>query len=177
MMNYFSVIENFPIVKRLNGEYKDKFENLVNYAAPRLEQGPLLSKIGFTPHDFSHHVKDIYLLLDIMLPETFFEKYYMGENLFILLTGALFHDIGMTKEWNEDVRARHSEIGREIFLEPFLKNDVSSVIMQNVEAGFFGYIGDIIYAHSDIKSGDRVIGTFLEIFNKYEQSNHVETGG
>lgn len=159
-----------PIVKRLEGTiFKSKFANLVNYAAPILDRGPALSTIGFTPHDFSHHVKDIYSLLDKMLPKAFYDKYNNGENIFVLLTGALFHDIGMTKEWSEEVRKQHSKIGREVFLEPFGKNKVDSVIKQNVEMRYSKYIGDIIYAHCDIKldNGSK-IETFREIYDKYE---------
>lgn len=166
-----------PIVKRLKGtDFENNFANLVNYVAPILEQGPSLSSIGFTPHDFTHHVKDIYSLLDKMLPTAFYQKYSTGENLFILLTGALFHDIGMTKEWNDDVRNKHSNIGKEIFLTPFIKNDVGSVIKQNIDLNYSEYIGDIIYAHSDLKESDDSTETFREIYYKYEKSQYVSKG-
>lgn len=177
-MEYYSLIEEMPIVKRLEGtKFKDSFVNLVKYAAPILEKGPSLSSIGFTPHDFCHHVKDIFSLLDKMLPEAFYEKYNAGENLFVLLTGALFHDIGMPKEWSEEVRARHSEIGKQEFLKPFKENNTDSVIKQNIEAMYSDYIGDIIYAHSDIKleDGSR-IETFREIYNKYEGLEYSTKG-
>lgn len=169
-MDYYSHIEKMPIIKRLEGtRFKDKFVNLVEFVAPTLEAGPLLSSIGFTPHDFKHHIKDIYSLLDKMLPKSFYEKYSAGENLFVLLTSALFHDIGMAEEWSEDVRARHSEIGKEVFLEPFHKNDVGHVIKVNVDAKYSEYIADIIYAHSDIKRKDGSrIETFRELYKKYE---------
>lgn len=177
-MEYYSLIEKMPIVKRLeNTKFKDNFKNLVEYAAPILEMGPSLSDIGFTPHDFSHHVKDIYSLLDKMLPKAFYEKYNAGENLFVLLTGALFHDIGMTKEWNDEVRARHSEIGKNEFLEPFNENRIDSVIKQNIEFRYSEYIGDIIYAHSDIKLNDGTrIETFRQIYNKYENLEYSTKG-
>ena len=177
-MDFYPLIEEMPIVKRLEGtSFKNKFANLVNFAAPILDRGPALSTIGFTPHDFSHHVKDIYSLLDKMLPKAFYEKYNTGENIFILLTGALFHDIGMTKEWSEEVRKQHSKIGREEFLEPFEKNKVDSVIKQNVDARYSEYIGDIIYAHSDIKLDDgSKIETFREIFDKYENISYETRG-
>jgi hypothetical protein len=176
MMNYFSLIAKNPIVKKLSRtEYQKKFENLVNEVAPLLDHGPVLSQIGFTPHDFSHHIKDIYSLLNKMLPKSFFKIYPDGENLFILLTATLFHDIGMTMEWSENVRARHSEIGRDYFLNESRTD--GSFVKHNVDAMYSGYIGDIIYAHSDIKSADgKVIETFREIFNKYEQSEHLEQG-
>lgn len=177
-MDYYSHIEKMPIVNRLEDtSFKSKFVNLVNYAAPILDRGPALSKIGFTPHDFSHHVKDIYSVLDKMLPEAFYEKYNTGENIFILLTGALFHDIGMTKEWSEEVRVQHSKIGREMFLEPFKENEVNHVIKQNIETRYSKYIGDIIYAHSDIKLADgSKIETFREIYDKYENLEYVTRG-
>lgn len=177
-LKYYPFIKEINIVKRLEAtSFKEDFINLVEYAAPILEGGPFLKSIGFTPHDFSHHIKDIYSLLDKMLPEDFYNKYDRGENLFLLLTGALFHDIGMTEEWSENVRAQHSKIGKEIFVKPFEENKTDSVIKQNIEAKYKDYIGDIIYAHSDIKleDGSR-IETFREIYNKYEGLTHTTYG-
>ena len=171
-------IENIPIIDRIKKtKFKKKFENLVDYAAPILNSGPELKEIGFTPHDFSHHIRDIYLLLSKMIPEQFYINKNYGENLFVLLTAALFHDIGMTKEWSEEVRQRHSQIGRDIFLKPFKDNDVSSVIKLNVDGKYSNYIGDIIYAHSDIKiPGTKKVETFCEICNKYENIEHITQG-
>lgn len=177
-MDYYSLIEKMPIVKRLKGtEFERKFANLVNYAAPILEHGPELSSIGFTPHDFTHHVKDIYSLFDKMLPEAFFEKYSIGENLFVLLTGALFHDIGMTKEWNDAVRTKHSKMGKEMFLAHFTESGADSVVKQSIETRYSEYIGDIIYAHSDVKEseGSR-IETFRDIYDKYEKRKYGTKG-
>lgn len=177
-MNYYSLIEEMPIVRRLKDtRFNDKFVNLVNYAAPILDRGPLLSSVGFTPHDFSHHVKDIYSLLDKMLPKAFYEKYSAGENIFVLLTGALFHDFGMTREWSVEVRAHHAQIGREKFLEPFEQNQIDSIIKQNVEAKYSKYIGDIIYAHSDIKLEDgSKVETFREIYHEYDGLEYSTKG-
>lgn len=177
-MDYYLSIQNIPIVKKLEGtEFKQNFINLVNYVAPILERGPSLSSVGFTPHDFSHHVKDIYFMLGKMIPNAFFEKYNTGENLFVLLTGALFHDIGMPKEWSEEVRARHSEIGRDRFLKFFNGDMTDSVIKQNIKAKYSEYIGDIIYAHSDIKLKDgSKTETFRQIYNKYDNLKHGTEG-
>ncbi len=177
-MDYYSLIEKMPIVKRLKGtEFERKFANLVNYAAPILEHGPELSSIGFTPHDFTHHVKDIYSLFDKMLPKAFFKKYSKGENLFVLLTGTLFHDIGMTKEWNDDVRAKHSKIGKEMFLAYFAESSADSVVKQSIETRYSEYIGDIIYAHSDVKESDGPgIETFRDIYDKYEKRKYGTKG-
>lgn len=141
----------------------------MNYVAPILEDGPKLSSIGFTPHDFTHHVKNIYSLFDKLLPEAFFKKYSKGENLFVLLTGALFHDIGMTKEWSDEVRAKHSKIGKEMFLAYFAKGGTDSIVTLSIDLRYSEYIGDIIYAHSDVKEskGTR-IETFRDIYEKYE---------
>lgn len=176
-MDYYSLIDEMPIIKRLEStRFKNNFVNLVNYVAPILDRGPELSSIGFTPHDFSHHVKDIFSLIDKMLPEAFYKKYNTGENLFVLLTGALFHDIGMTKEWSDEVRIQHSKIGREEFLKPFKENKVDSVIKLNIDARYSKYIGDIIYAHSDIKLDDSKTETFREIYNEYESSEYSTRG-
>lgn len=177
-LDYYSLVKEMPIVKKLEGtEFEINFLNLVNCVAPILEQGALLRSIGFTPHDFSHHVKDIYSLFDKMLPEEFFEKYSKGENLFVLLTGALFHDIGMTKEWSDDVRAKHSKIGKEMFQDYFTGRGEDSVVKQNIDAIYSDYIGDIIYAHSDVKEseGSR-IETFRNIYDKYERQKYGTKG-
>lgn len=169
-MDYYLNIKTMPMVKRLEGtEFEMKFANLVNYVAPILEDGPELSSIGFTPHDFTHHVKNIYSLFDKLLPEAFFKKYSKGENLFVLLTGALFHDIGMTKEWSDEVRAKHSKIGKEMFLAYFAKGGTDSIVKLSIDQRYSEYIGDIIYAHSDVKEskGTR-IETFRDIYEKYE---------
>lgn len=180
-MNYtkeYLTIRGIPIVKKLEKtEYGKKFENLVGYAAPKLDRGPFLKEIGFTPHDFSHHVKDIYSLLSKMIPDGFYKEYDKGENLFILLTSVLFHDFGMTKEWNDEVRSQHSKIGKEMFLEPFVKNDVSSVIKQNIDSKYSEYIGDIICAHSDIKCANGTkVETFRQISSKYDNLEYGTEG-
>lgn len=167
-----------PIVKRLKGtEFETKFANLVEFAAPILESGPALSSIGFTPHDFTHHVKDMYSLFNKMLPTAFFKKYSKGENLFVLLASALFHDIGMTKEWNDEVRSKHSEIGKEMFLKYFIEGSADSVVKQNIETRYSDYIGDIIYAHSDVKeSNGTIFETFRDIYDKYEKQKYGTKG-
>lgn len=176
-MDYYSLIEKMPIVERLKGtDFEGNFANLVNYAAPILENGPALSSIGFTPHDFTHHVKDIFSLFEKMLPEAFFRKYNKGENLFVLLTGTLFHDIGMTQEWNDEVRAKHSEIGKKIFLDHLSESD-TDIVKLNMMSSWSEYIGDIIYAHSDVKKNDGSrVETFREVYEKYEKQEYNTMG-
>lgn len=177
---YYSAygISKLAIVKRLAATpFGENFKNLVNYAGDRLQSGALLRSIGFTPHDLQHHCKDIYLILERMIPDAFYEKNTYGENLFVLLTAVLFHDIGMTEEWSEDVRNCHSEKSRDYFLEAFQSGDGDSVIQQNITNQYKEYIADIIYAHSDIKDKGIVKKeTFIEICDKYENLGHQTIG-
>jgi orotate phosphoribosyltransferase len=170
-IDYFSTIEELIVVGKLkNPVFKDKFRNLVNFTANKLEEGPALKEIGFTPHDFKHHIYDIYVFLGRMLPEEFYANDTGDENLFILLTGALFHDLGMTKEWSEENRRKHSLVGKEMFLEYFKPDQKETIVKRNIETKYSDYIGDIIYAHSDIKNPDgTIIETFREVCAKYEE--------
>lgn len=180
MENYYKSkgMDKFPIIQKLQGTgFEEQFINLVNFAVPILDGGPLLKSIGFTPHDFSHHCKNIYKILERILPEEFYIQNRAGENLFVLLVSVLFHDIGMTKEWSEKVRNEHSLLSREFILEHYENNDVNSVIMQNLKKVYAEYVGDIIYAHSDIKeNGVLKIDTFDEICQKYEEKRKPTMG-
>lgn len=177
MPDYYREIDQLEIVKKLRGtQFERNFENLVNYAAPILESGPVIRNIGFTPHDFTHHCKNIYIILDRMLPEKFYQE-YKEENLFVLLVAVLFHDVGMTGEWSSEIREKHSEISKQFIMKPFVENDVHSVIKSNVRSNYVDYICDIIYAHSDIKkNGEIEKETFIEVCKKYEEAG-VETKG
>lgn len=176
MEDNYTKIEQIGIIQKLKGtKFNNNFINLVNYVGEILDNGPVLREIGFTPHDFSHHVKDIYLLLDKMIPEGFYAKYNAGENLFVLLTGALFHDYGMIKQWNDEIRLQHSRIGRDLFREALANPD--GVIKQFIELKYSVYIEDIIYAHSDIKAQDGTrVETFREICEKYENQDYRHKG-
>jgi len=170
-------IDQIEIVKKIQGtRFEQSFINLVNFAAPELEKGPSLSEIGFTPHDFSHHCRNIYMILTRMLPEKFYDE-YKEENVFVLLVAVLFHDWGMTVEWSPEIREKHSEISKQYILQSFINNDVQSVIKLNIKSNYVEYISDIIYAHSDLKRNGVIDKrTFVEVCQKYEEAG-VETKG
>ena len=90
-------------------------------------------------------------------------------NLFLLLTAVLLHDYSMSQDMDSAARREHSKKSMEYIKdEMFRKQD--SLLVQNCDKGLGDMLGDIIYAHSDIKSETGGIEkfTFLEIVKKYE---------
>lgn len=171
---YMEQIDNMKIIKKLKEckmekKYYSDLCNLVNHFAPILDQGALVQDTGFTPHDFSHHCRDIYEILGLILPDEFYVTYADGENLKLLLTAVLFHDIGMANDGSMESRRRHSEIGRKYVYDKMANNE--SALMDYMDSQLIEPLGDIIYAHSDIKSEDGRTekNTFSEVVAKYGQ--------
>lgn len=164
-------IEKIPIIERLktHTEYYQSFSSLVNDYSKELDFGAPMREVGFTPHDFSHHCKDIYEILSVILPEPFYTSYPNGSNLFLLLTSVLFHDIAMTLQSDASSRRKHSETGKKYVLEEILGKEDTS-LKRNYKRELATALGDVIYAHSDIKddAGDIIHYSFLEILNKYK---------
>ncbi len=170
-------IKDLPIILKLSGykKYYEKFKVLVNDYADSLDSGALIREIGFTPHDFSHHCRDIYEILGYILPDSFFDVYANGVNLFVLLVGVLFHDISMSQNASEEARRRHSELGKEFVIREILQE--GSSLNRNCERAFAKAIGEVIYAHSDIKGvyGETVKYTFKEIVEAYADRSNFTT--
>ncbi|MDE5778205.1 MAG: HD domain-containing protein [Lachnospiraceae bacterium] len=169
---YIDKIKNLKIIKKLkkseNGkEFYSKFEALVNTYAEILDSGAELREIGFTPHDFSHHCRDMYEILGIILPDGFYKKYRCGQSLFLLLVAVLFHDIGMIEKMDDEVRRRHSELGKEYILRE-INSKRDTVLKSNIVHEMIEPLGNIIMAHSDIKSesGEVERHTFDELLKK-----------
>lgn len=167
-------IENLNVVKELkkNEELYKKFENLVNHYADILDSGAIVREVGFTPHDFSHHCRGIYNVLDEILPSKFYEVYSRGNNLFILLVAVLLHDISMAQDCSEKGRRNHScQSQKYIRDEALSKSD--TVLKSNCRREFVEALGDVIYAHSDIKAenGEVSTKTFEDVVKRYKDNS------
>lgn len=161
-------IEEIKIIKKLktNKKYYDFFETLVKDYSEYINTGAIKRDIGFTPHDFKHHCIDLYLILSKILPEKFYKKYSKGSNLFVLLTGVLFHDIIMAESSDAESRRKHSEDGKKWIEDEIFSNGDTS-LKRNFEKELASALGDVILAHSDVKDedGEIIRHTFLEVFD------------
>lgn len=84
----------------------------------------------------------------------------------------------MANDGSMDSRHRHSEIGRKYVYDKMANNE--SALMDYMDSQLIGLLGDIIYAHSDIKSEDGMTekNTFCEVFadhssNRYRSSERL----
>lgn len=157
-------------LQRKNKEYYRKFESLLKVYEPFLNSGAPIRDIGFTPHDVENHCANIYRILSDILPKSFYQKYSYGENLYLLIIGVLLHDYAMATKLDEESRRRHSEIGKELVLEQIYSNE-TTVMQANIPRDFAEALGDIIYAHSDIKDENNEIEkhTLKEVVKKYNE--------
>lgn len=170
-MPYFERIENSSTVCALGKEYKDAFTVLVNKFGEQLDGGPVLSEIGFTPHDYSHHVVDLIEIYDSILPDTFV-SIDNQDSIFILLVATLFHDYGMLVKWDIQTRDIHAEKGKKLFLDLFNEESSNNFINSFISNRYKNLIADIIYAHSDCKNDGKTISfSFDEICEKYEKTD------
>lgn len=174
MSEQMNKIKEINIIKKFKSKkkYYEKFCNLVNQYSNELDSGAIEKEIGFTPHDFSHHCVDIYTILSNLIDNN---NKFSAEEMFLLLTSVLFHDVGMSIASNEESRLKHSEIGKQRIL-----NDLSGeeFFVKNCDQGFIDLLGDIIYAHSDLKleTGEIYKYTFEEIICKYEKRSFPVIG-
>lgn len=168
--DYFIKIEKIPIITKLNkkSKYYDDFKNLVNMYASSLDVGALVREIGFTPHNFSNHCRDIYKILSDILPDKFYKVYNKGSNLFLLLTAVLMHDYYMSQDASEEARRKHSELGKK-FVEKEIFGKENTPLKMYCSKEFGEALADVIYAHSDIKDEHGGIDTytFEKILEKY----------
>lgn len=144
--NDIGEIENLlklKCIEQMGNRYRDIWTNLVERYAPRLNDSPLLKKVAFTNHDFSHHCKDIYVLIDSVLLKSITLQ---EEEYFVLAVAVLMHDISMTTE-NFD-RLCHSEQSAKYIQDEINKGED---VWQNVPVQHIPVIKQLVTAHSDIK--------------------------
>lgn len=176
----FIKIKEIPIITKLKkGKYYDDFKNLVNLYAPSLDFGAVRREVGFTPHNFSNHCRDIYKILSDILPEKFYKVYNNGSNLFLLLTAVLMHDYYMSYDSSEEARRQHSKLGKE-FVEEAIFGKENTPLKMYCSKEFGEALADVIYAHSDIKDEHGGIDTytFKDILEKYsDKKKKIKVGG
>lgn len=166
-------MDNFKVLEKLqsmNAKYYKNFEALLGYYGPILNTGALVREVGYTPHDAEIHCANIYRILSDILPDKFYQKYEYGENLFLLVIGVLLHDYAMALDVTDQTRGEHSEIGKKEVIQQIYSSE-HTVMKANISRDYAEYLGDIIYAHSDIKNENNEIirYTLQEIVEKYNK--------
>lgn len=165
--------KDFKILQQLkikNIKLYNKFESLLQAYEPFINSGALVKEVGYTPHDVDNHCTNIYRILSDILPNEFYQKSSNGENLFILIVGTLLHDYAMAISVDNESRREHSKKARELVLAEIYSSDMT-VMRANIPRDFAEALGDIIYAHSDIKNqkNEVIVNTFNEIVEKYNE--------
>lgn len=157
-------------LKELNEDCYNNFISISTAYDKQINCGTLISSIGYTPHDVDTHCKNIYRILDDILPKSFYEIYKDGEDLFVLAVAVLLHDIAMSRDSGKTARQKHSKIAKDIILEEVYSiND--TVLKAFVSRDLSTAIADVVYAHSDIKNDDDIVEqeTLREIIEKYDE--------
>jgi archaellum component FlaG (FlaF/FlaG flagellin family) len=136
--------------------FQEGFFDLVKHYGEMLERGNRINDTLYTLHDFSHHCIDIFKNLnDILLSDVAFsEAGLTSEELFVLNTSVLFHDISMAKNIHFD-RNSHAEQSALFVLEEY--NNQSSLVSRRTTSQQIDAIRIIIKSHSDIKTNKEKI--------------------
>ncbi|XMB66275.1 hypothetical protein RI065_08210 [Mycoplasmatota bacterium zrk1] len=160
------------IAQRLKTEYKKKWEQLVDEYGPVLDGKALYSDITFTPHDYSHHCVNIYNHLFLILHDSFYDWDKSGKNLFVLMVAVLFHDYSLTFSQDEQTRKVHSRLSRDYFTSEARKD--GSFLSAYIDNDLIDQIGDVIYAHSNLRLDGQVVNTLKEVVDKYTNEPRVK---
>ena len=140
------VIKKHHWIDSMGQRYLDIWTELVNRYAVELNKAPIKKETGYTQHDFSHHCKDIYQIIEnVFLHGVTIEE----EEYFVLAVAVLMHDISMTKLHFD--RLSHSQQSVD-YIEEEIKNGVD--IWNDLNSKTIGAIEQVICAHSDIKERD-----------------------
>lgn len=148
-----------------HGNYHARWEQIKNVYKPQINTDLFSKDAQYTPHDYSNHCKDIYKILDIIIPLESYEKSITTEQLFYLDVAVIMHDIAMV--FAPESRSNHSEEAKKYILEHVISRNDS--FLQNIltpeEASF---IADIVFGHSDIKDekGSIILETLASLPNK-----------
>lgn len=148
-MGKYDVKEIEPLIKldfinKMGESYLNAWIKLVEHYAPLLNEGPLIRKTAYTNHDFSHHCKDIYAIIDSVLLKNIDLK---AQEYFVLAVAVLLHDISMTQEHFD--RLCHSKQSAD-----FVQKESTKTVWKDVPIQDVSIIKHIIVAHSDIKEKD-----------------------
>lgn len=149
-----SEYKKIQCIRKMEEEYFNRFDNIVNEYAPKLSGRVIMDGSAFTLHDFEHHCFDIYKIIsEVLFDEELVYKTDYGisqRELFILNLAVLFHDIGMFNELGA-TRANHSVksadfVQREYDDSRSVFKKKSDLTVNEVKA-----LKAIITAHSDVK--------------------------
>ncbi len=143
VMVQMRIIEKHQWIKSMGENYLNIWSNLVGKYAPKLEEIPVKKETGYTQHDFSHHCKDIYQIIEnVFLHNVSMEE----EEYFVLAVAVLMHDISMTKLHFD--RLSHSQQSVE-YIEEQIRDGIE--IWNSLRVNTIKAIEQVIRAHSDIK--------------------------
>ena len=141
-------------IKGMGNRYMEAWIQLAEHYAPKLNEGSLIRRTAYTKHDFSHHCKDIYAIIDNVLLKNVEIR---PEEYFVLAVAVLLHDISMTLEHFD--RLCHSKQSAD-----YVQKESSGVVWKEVPIQDVSIVKKIITAHSDIKKidadGKEIISTY-----------------
>lgn len=165
---------NYKIINKLkiqNENLYNKFMSLVDAYEEELNTGALIRLTGFTPHNANIHCKNLYRILSDILPEQFYNKYPLGDNVFVLCVSVFFHDLSMAQSVSIETRCRHSEIASELVRKEIYSNN-KTVMSSYIKREYGEAIMDIIYSHSDIKDkfGNIIKHTLVDKIEEYDKN-------
>jgi hypothetical protein len=156
--------EDFEYLSLLKDDYFEKWKLMYDAYKSDLSVPSNVQTIGYTPHDFDHHIKSLYEIFENGLLTN---ADLNDLEIFCLYTATLFHDIGM--HINSDERHRHSLIGQNWFMDKYNIQD-SPVHRCIKHTRMAAIISDIIFAHADIKNdkNDEIVErTFSVVLEKH----------
>ncbi len=131
--------------------YREIWRYMANYYGEELDKRAPKNEIAFTLHDYSHHCRNIYRVIEQIVKGLDM----LEEETFVLAVSVLLHDISMTNMDFE--RQKHSEESAE-----FIQSDAERqrALWHNVEENLRDCIAAIVKGHSDLKvylDGEEVI--------------------
>lgn len=142
-MTHEGIIKKHQWIKNMGENYLHIWSKLVDKYAPELEKIPVKKETGYTQHDFSHHCKDIYQIIEnVFLHNVSIEE----EEYFVLAVAVLMHDISMTKIHFD--RLSHSQQSVE-YIEREIED--GEEIWNDLHVNTIKAIEQVIFAHSNIK--------------------------
>ncbi len=147
----------------------DKWVNLVKEYRDVLDNGSYVSDKGYTPHDFSHHCKNIYHNLSILLSG--YKNYFNEEELFILNIAVILHDIYMA--FDPSKRETHSFEAKEYIIKQ-VYTVPQSVMARNISKQQAMAIGLVVLGHSNLKSKESEENTINIVLR---DGKNVQGGG
>ena len=161
------------ISKKLkNKELYDSWYNLVDRFKDDLDRNALYGEESYTPHGYIDHCMNIYKILYEIIPDSFYETYSEGVNLYILMVSVLLHDHIMCIENSEAARREHSLRAKNWIMKE-MNLVFRTVVKSSSGEDVLISVADVIYAHSNIKYKKSLAkepyNTFIEVVEKHSK--------